>query len=237
MTPLVAVFCGFAVVDVEGTSPPRLLVTVTGIVRHLPPSKLSSQTISARSLPHYTTTPLPTNLNPNASNPTDTTIASNNKELEYVLPNPPSSALAPESTSGGTGKNRGKEMLDEAVIRGLPRTFVEVFELVADNERSGEGGSQPGVSCCLGWGHAVVSLSSCVDYGGIVSYQERDVPVRRLVTCVEPMKHRRERGSGRDGSDSATRCHIRLLLLYTDLAQDHRCEGHTIHTPCFGVQR
>lgn len=48
--------------------------------------------------------------------------------------------------AGGSGKNRGKEMMDEATIKGLPRTFVEVFELVANEEGTGNENPQPGVS-------------------------------------------------------------------------------------------
>ena len=48
--------------------------------------------------------------------------------------------------AGGSGKNRGKEMMDETIIKGLPRTFVEVFELVADEEGTGSASLQPGVS-------------------------------------------------------------------------------------------
>ena len=48
--------------------------------------------------------------------------------------------------AGGSGKNRGKEMMDEATIKGLPRTFVEVFELVANEEGTGNADLQPGVS-------------------------------------------------------------------------------------------
>ncbi|KAH8081864.1 hypothetical protein HD553DRAFT_76278 [Filobasidium floriforme] len=114
---------------IAGTSPPRLLVTVTGIVRHVDPSKLTSQTISARSLPQHTTETLPT------TSPAGT-------EIEYVIPH---SVISPMVTdAGGSGKNRGKEMMDEATIKGLPRTFVEVFELVANEEGTGNENPQPG---------------------------------------------------------------------------------------------
>ena len=109
-----------------GTSPPRLLVTVTGVVRHISPSKLTSQPISARSIPQHTTDPLPTST-----------------DLEYVLPNTLPNALS--NDAGGSGRNRGKEMLDEETIKGLPRAFVEVFELVAEEEGTGAVGSQPKV--------------------------------------------------------------------------------------------
>lgn len=36
--------------------------------------------------------------------------------------------------------------MDEATIKGLPRTFVEVFELVANEEGTGNENPQPGVS-------------------------------------------------------------------------------------------
>lgn len=114
-----------------GTSPPRLLVTVTGIVRHVDPSKLTSQTISARTLPQHTTETLPT------TSPAGT-------EVEYVIPHSVISSMAADA--GGSGKNRGKEMMDEATIKGLPRTFVEVFELVANEEGTGNADLQPGVS-------------------------------------------------------------------------------------------
>jgi hypothetical protein len=104
-------------------------VTVTGIVRHVEPSKLTSQTISARSLPQHTTETLPT---------------TSSTGTEYVIPH---SVISPMVTdAGGSGKNRGKEMMDETTIKGLPRTFVEVFELVANEEGTGNADLQPGVS-------------------------------------------------------------------------------------------
>jgi hypothetical protein len=106
-------------------------VTVTGIVRHVEPSKLTSQTISARSLPQHTTETLPT-------------TSSTGTEFEYVIPHSVISSMAADA--GGSGKNRGKEMMDEATIKGLPRTFVEVFELVANEEGTGNADLQPGVS-------------------------------------------------------------------------------------------
>lgn len=63
---------------------------------------------------------------------------------EYVIPNPVQSSLQPSNTTGG--KNKGKEMLDETTIKGLPRTFVQVFELGAENEGTGEAGIQPSVT-------------------------------------------------------------------------------------------
>jgi hypothetical protein len=129
---------------VIGTSPPRLLVTVTGVVRHTSPSKLTSQPISARSIPQHTTDTLPTGT-----------------DLEYVLPNALPSALS--NDAGGSGRNKGKEMLDEETIKGLPRAFVEVFELVAEEEGRGAGSTQPKV--CPDLEISRLSMKKLIDVG------------------------------------------------------------------------
>jgi len=60
-----------------------------------------------------------------------------------VLPSALPNALS--NDAGGSGRNRGKEMLDEETIKGLPRAFVEVFEMVAEEEGTGTVGTQPKV--------------------------------------------------------------------------------------------
>lgn len=52
----------------------------------------------------------------------------------YVLPTSVPSASTPGPGEGGGGKNKGKEHMSEGAIKGLPRSYVQVLELVCEDE-------------------------------------------------------------------------------------------------------
>jgi hypothetical protein len=111
----------------QGTSPPRLMIGVTGTMHTIPPSQLTSTPLSISSAAQLL--PIP--------NTTPSTIPFTDPVLPTPVP------LHSSQAPPGQKPKKGKQDVDE-----LPRAFYQVFEMGAKGENGDAKGSlQPVVSC------------------------------------------------------------------------------------------
>lgn len=118
-----------------GTSPPRLMISVSGLLHVVPPSSLTSQPITPAAAAYY------------AADPGAPPIP----DPVLVQPVPPHPATSTHTTAAGKKRTGLKKDMSSREKEELPRTFVQTFVLAATGEDTDEGRAaiQPEV-CAVG---------------------------------------------------------------------------------------